>query len=172
MLEQVVFQKHFLKYPSWQSRIAAKHTSDSRNSRGLTGNVGHSRAARCLRIVKFFFLHVRHSPCFAESGSDHKIHLCSTVELFPSLHDKFSVTPQLPCDLVRDSLNKVHFSSLIIRRFCGFPSELDKPIGLHDVTLIFVIQKLTVDSIHNHPIRISLIPNPPSLSISASDSVL
>ena len=31
-------------------------TSGTRTSRGLTGNVGHSRAARCLPIVEFFVL--------------------------------------------------------------------------------------------------------------------
>ena len=35
-----------------RSRIAARHGSGSRKSKGLTGNVGCSRAARCLRIVK------------------------------------------------------------------------------------------------------------------------
>ena len=35
-----------------QSRVAALHTSGTRNTQGLIGNVGCSRAARCLRIVK------------------------------------------------------------------------------------------------------------------------
>ena len=35
-----------------RSRIAARHGSGPRKSTGLTGNVGCSRAARCLRIVK------------------------------------------------------------------------------------------------------------------------
>ena len=66
------FQERFLKYTSSpcmvrQPRIAAKHGSGTRNSRGLTGNVGHSRSARCLRIEKNPSLHSRHSPCLAGS---------------------------------------------------------------------------------------------------------
>ena len=38
--------------PLRESRIAARHCSRTRNSQGLTGNVGRSSAARCLRIVK------------------------------------------------------------------------------------------------------------------------
>ena len=54
---------------------------------------------------------------------------------------------------MHDSLDKVYFSSWIIQTFCGFPSELDKPTGLHDVTLLWF--RLTVDSIRGRPIRIS-----------------
>ena len=140
VLVSVKTKKLFLER---QSRSAAKHTSGTRNSRGLTGNVGHSRAARCFRIVKFFLsiqsihlaLHVEGSSFFFE----HKVHLLSTVELFPSLHDQFSIIPQFPCNLLRDSLDKVNFSSSIVRTFCGFLFELDKPTGLHDATLIIVI---------------------------------
>ena len=39
-----------------QSRTAAKHTSRARNSRGLTGNMRHSRAARGFPIIKFLLL--------------------------------------------------------------------------------------------------------------------
>ena len=54
LLKQVVVQKRFLKYHNItcimrQSRIAARHGSGTRNSRGFTGNVGCSRAARCVR---------------------------------------------------------------------------------------------------------------------------
>ena len=50
-----------------QSRIATKHASGTRKSRGFTGNMRHNRAGRCLRIVKIF--HSRHSFCLAEPGS-------------------------------------------------------------------------------------------------------
>ena len=110
ILEQVDLQERFLKFASssvvQQSRIATKHTSGAWNSRVLTGNVGHSRAARCLRVVKLFHfiqgIHVVlqspdlrqeliHSKRFFFSF-EHKIHLFSVVELLPSLHDTFSVT--------------------------------------------------------------------------------
>ena len=99
-------------------------------------------------------LRSRHSPCLAGSGSETKadsslklllpfepeVHLFSIVELFLSLHDKFSVIPKFQCNLMHDSLDRVYFSSSSTRTFCGFPFELDKPTGLHDVTLIVVIQ--------------------------------
>ena len=58
LLEQVRFQKKFPEVPivvrvsSGQSRIAVERTSGARNIPGLVGNVGCSRAARCLRIVQ------------------------------------------------------------------------------------------------------------------------
>ena len=46
---------HQVPYLVRQTRIAAHHSSGTRDSRGLTGTVGHSRAARCLWIAEFFF---------------------------------------------------------------------------------------------------------------------
>ena len=71
---------------------------------------------------------------------EHEVHLFSIVELFPSLHGKFSVIHQFPCSPMHDYLDKVRSALLNLRTFCGFPFELDKPTVLHDVTQIFVIQ--------------------------------
>ena len=57
-LEQVVFQKHFLKHPF----------SGTRNSRWLIGNVGHSCSLSPDR--KCLSLRSTHSLCLAESGSE------------------------------------------------------------------------------------------------------
>ena len=62
---------------------------------------------------------------------EHQVHL---------FYDKFSVIPQFSRNLMRESLDKVVFSSSILRTFCGFPFELDKPTGLHDVTLMVTIE--------------------------------
>ena len=59
LLEQVGFQKRsWCTYTSpcivLQSRMAARLSSAARKSKGLTGNVGRSRADRQFRIIKVF----------------------------------------------------------------------------------------------------------------------
>ena len=50
--KSVSWSTHSIPCIVLRSRIAARHDSGTRKSTGLTGNVGWSRAARCLRIVK------------------------------------------------------------------------------------------------------------------------
>ena len=45
----------------------------TRNGRGLTGNVGRSRAARCFRIVENLSLLTRNLPCSVNPEFDSKI---------------------------------------------------------------------------------------------------
>ena len=103
-----------------QSRIAAKHTSGARNSRGLTGNVGDSRAARWFWIVKVFLLvHGTHivfkSPDLKRELIHRRrfffllrkqVHLFPLLDLIPTIHDKFSVIRQDRSYLWRDCLIK------------------------------------------------------------------
>ena len=56
--EQVDRHKSVLMYPvssvyQLQASVAADHSSETRNTHGLTGNVGYSRAARSFRIMEF-----------------------------------------------------------------------------------------------------------------------
>ena len=58
LLEQEGFQTRFLKYPPYSVRRSAIQNRGyafywTRNHQGLGGNVGRSRAGRCVRIVKF-----------------------------------------------------------------------------------------------------------------------
>ena len=97
--------------PLWSKWISkenhempAKHTSGTRNSRWLTGNVRHSKAAHGLRIGESF----SSFKAFTRAESSQKVlvsfaravHLFSCVELFPSLHCNFSAIPQLRNNLV------------------------------------------------------------------------
>ena len=57
-----------------QARIAANHPSGTRNSRGMTGNVEHSGAARCLRITEFFvFIQGSHLVLYADPENGQKL---------------------------------------------------------------------------------------------------
>ena len=104
------------------SCAAAEHTSGTRKVQGLTGNVEHSVAARCLWIVNSFSSLKAFTLSCRVWIRDKSSFI---VELFPSLHDKFSEIPQFPCNLMHESLDKVCFSSSIFQTFCGSPSELD-----------------------------------------------
>ena len=128
-LEQLDFQKRFLKYPSSSVDGAAiqnrgkAHPSGTRNSRGLTGNVGHFTTVRCLRIVKFLlFIQGIH---LVLQGPDLRQELIQRRRFFFLLSIKlicfncralsvssrlFSVIPQFPSNQVHDSLDKVYFS--------------------------------------------------------------
>ena len=80
--------------------------SGARNSRGLNGNVGHSRAASCLRIVKFS-PHSRHSPCLAVLNLRQELIHCRGFIFL--LRMKF-ICPQMPssaklCPLLQDIRN-------------------------------------------------------------------
>ena len=130
-----------------ESGIAANHTSGTRNSRGLTGNVGHSRAASLFPEHRILSPPSKHSPCLAETRADslwrvhlsfsHKVHLSSFVELFSSLPSNFSVILQFRNNLWSDFLYKIYSSPQI---FFGFPFKLRKPVGLHAKAPFPVIQ--------------------------------
>ena len=128
-------QKRFLEYPSRsvrQSRVAAKHTSGTPNSGGLPGNVGHSRAACCLQIVKFFLLiqgiHlVLQSPDLRQEPIHRRRFFFLLVKKFICSQQSGSfrlftanspVISDCPSNLVHDSLEKVNFSSTILQIFC------------------------------------------------------
>ena len=68
----MVVQKRFLKYPQYsvyhaETKNRQGMVSGTRNSRGLTENVGRSRAARRFRIVKIFSHLTRNSTLFWNS---------------------------------------------------------------------------------------------------------
>ena len=50
--KNVSWNTHSIPWIERQSSIAAEHTSGTRNIQGLAGNVGCSRAARCLKSLK------------------------------------------------------------------------------------------------------------------------
>ena len=169
-----------------RTRTAAKHASGTRNTRGLIGNVGHSRAARGFQIVKFFllvqsihlvlqFLDLRQRadslsrvrPSFA-----HKVHLSSIAELLLFFFSKQILRNSFKFEAtyLRDFLDKVCSSLLVLLIFFGFSLELDKLIGLHDPAPFAVIQvddwcHIRISSLPTFPVHFDFIFRDCSLSL-------
>ena len=91
------------------------HSSGTRNIQGLAGNVGCSRAARCLRIIKFSCIIPKIPESEPEADSLWKdslsvawrVHRVSIVELYQLPHSKFFLILQLLGNLLRDLILQI-----------------------------------------------------------------
>ena len=89
---------------------------------------------------------------------------CYSKELFPSLHDKFSVTPQLLCNWMRDSLDKsvlfvVNSSNILRLSIWAWPSPL---VCMMQLSLLWF--KMTVNSKHSRRSSNFFVPKSSCLS--------
>ena len=136
-----------------RSRIAAEHMWDSEISNLCIQNIHLVLQSPDLRqelihLRRFFFLSSMKFICSQQSSS---------FRLFTTNSPQFLNVHAIQRMIL---LIMSTFRRQFFKTFCGFPSELDTPIGLHDVTLSVVIQ---VDCWFSYicPIRISFIPNHP-----------
>ena len=99
--------------------------SETRNTQGLTGNVGYSRNARNLKITKLscvvqeihlvlqvLNLNQRLTLSFSAAL---RVYQFSTVELHPFLHSVLFTTQQFLGNLLRDLPEKLCFSCVIVQ---------------------------------------------------------
>ena len=104
-----------------QARIAADHSSRTRNNQGLTGNGGYCRAARSFKIIKFSCtiqgIHLVLQVLNLSQKLIHgrrilsvawRVHQFSSVWPHPLPHSKFFVIHQFLGNLLRDLLG-THF---------------------------------------------------------------
>ena len=119
-----------------QFRIAARHGSGSRNSRGLTGNVGLSSAARCASDEEFIlfckttiwvnnWLTAVGFLSWCKDNSSILACLARSVCFFATNYSQFSIV----WHLLHDLLGRDYFSIPILHTslFCLF--DPDQPIG-------------------------------------------
>ena len=168
-LEQVNLQKTFCELPAKfrvffrQTRIAADHSSGTRNFPGFIGNVRHSRAACCLTIMKiFFFIQKVHVVQQVLNSEQKLIHGGGILFL---LHGEF-INSEMS-DFIRlltaNSSLFIHFLAISCVRFLVdsvfrsevskffFFCELGQPTGLFDVAPMSVIQ--VVEWFHRDPFQ-------------------
>ena len=145
--------------------------SGTRNIPGSTGNVGRSKAARCLRIVKIscvgqgihLVLQILNlSQELPPSGRISSpvawtIHQFLVVLLHLPLRNKFFSILQFLANLLRDFLGRVCFSFQILRVNSSFLFEPDLPIGSPDTAPLFVIRVL--DCFHEGQYQKFFVPN-------------
>ena len=146
-----------------QTRIAADHSSGTRNFPGLIGNVRHSRAACSLRIMKiFFFIQKVHVVQQVLNSEQKLIHGGGILFL---LHGEF-INSEMS-DFIRlltaNSSLFIHFLAISCVRFLVdsvfrseiskffFFCELGQPTGLFDVAPMSVIQ--VVEWFHREPFQ-------------------